>query len=224
MWPSSAPDTKIKEGDQVSRTGTIASVPVGDGVVGRVLSAVGEPLDGEGPVVSTETRNIEIKAPGVTARQPVEPAPDDRPQGHRLDDPHRPRPARADHRRPRHRQDGHRHRRHHQPEGQGRVLLLRRDRPEAVDRGRSVARKLKEHGAMEYTTIIAASASRPRPAAVHRALRRLHHGRALHVAGQGHPRGVRRPFEAGQRLPPDVAAAAPPAGTRGLPRRRVLPA
>ena len=61
----------IKEGDTVKRTGTIASVPVGDGVVGRVLNAVGQPLDGEGPVPSTETRNIEIKAPGVTARQPV---------------------------------------------------------------------------------------------------------------------------------------------------------
>ncbi|MFN2371790.1 MAG: F0F1 ATP synthase subunit alpha, partial [Candidatus Krumholzibacteriia bacterium] len=64
-------DTHIKEGDQVSRTGSIASVPVGGGVVGRVLNAVGQPLDGEGPVVSSETRNIELKAPGVTARQPV---------------------------------------------------------------------------------------------------------------------------------------------------------
>ncbi|MBE0567708.1 MAG: F0F1 ATP synthase subunit alpha [Krumholzibacteria bacterium] len=64
-------DTEIKEGDQVSRTGAIASVPVGSGVVGRVLNAVGQPLDGEGPVVSNETRSIELKAPGVTARQPV---------------------------------------------------------------------------------------------------------------------------------------------------------
>ena len=64
-------DTHIKEGDQVSRTGKIASVPVGDAVVGRVLNAVGQPLDGEGPVPTTEVRNIELKAPGVTARQPV---------------------------------------------------------------------------------------------------------------------------------------------------------
>ena len=56
------PDTEIKEGDQVTRTGTIASVPVGDGVVGRVLNAVGQPLDVEGPVPSTETRSIELKA------------------------------------------------------------------------------------------------------------------------------------------------------------------
>jgi F-type H+-transporting ATPase subunit alpha len=64
-------DTHIKEGDQVARTGRIAEVPVGDGVVGRVLNAVGQPVDGLGPVPSSETRRIELKAPGVTARQPV---------------------------------------------------------------------------------------------------------------------------------------------------------
>ena len=64
-------DTEIKEGDQVTRTGKIASVPVGEAVVGRVLNAVGEPIDGEGPVPTTETRSIEIKAPGVLERQPV---------------------------------------------------------------------------------------------------------------------------------------------------------
>jgi len=64
-------DTEIKEGDQVTRTGKIASVPVGDAVVGRVLNAVGLPIDGEGPVPTTETRSIEIKAPGVLERQPV---------------------------------------------------------------------------------------------------------------------------------------------------------
>ena len=64
-------DTHIKEGDQVTRTGRIAEVPVGDAVVGRVLNAVGHPIDGEGPVPTKETRKIEIKAPGVTQRQPV---------------------------------------------------------------------------------------------------------------------------------------------------------
>ena len=64
-------DTHIKEGDQVTRTGQIASVPVGDAVVGRVLNAVGQPLDGKGPVPTDETRRIEVKAPGVTQRQPV---------------------------------------------------------------------------------------------------------------------------------------------------------
>ncbi len=64
-------DTEIKEGDQVTRTGRIASVPVGDAVVGRVLNAVGQPIDGEGPVPTEETRRIELKAPGVLDRQPV---------------------------------------------------------------------------------------------------------------------------------------------------------
>jgi F-type H+-transporting ATPase subunit alpha len=64
-------DTHIKEGDQVTRTGEIASVPVGEAVVGRVLNAVGQPIDGEGPVPTTETRKIEVKAPGVIDRQPV---------------------------------------------------------------------------------------------------------------------------------------------------------
>ena len=64
-------DTHIKEGDQVTRTGRIAEVPVGDGVIGRVVNAVGQPLDGKGPIPSDETRRIEIKAPGVLGRQPV---------------------------------------------------------------------------------------------------------------------------------------------------------
>ena len=61
----------IKEGDMVKRTGRIAQVPVGDAVLGRVVDAVGAPLDGKGPVESDETRRIEVVAPGVIARQPV---------------------------------------------------------------------------------------------------------------------------------------------------------
>jgi F-type H+/Na+-transporting ATPase subunit alpha len=64
-------DTDIKEGDIVKRTGRIAQVPVGEAVLGRVLSAVGEPLDGKGPVEATETRRIEMVAPGVIARKSV---------------------------------------------------------------------------------------------------------------------------------------------------------
>ncbi len=64
-------DFHIKEGDIVKRTGRIAQVPVGEGVLGRVLSAVGEPLDGKGPVESTESRRIEMVAPGVIARKSV---------------------------------------------------------------------------------------------------------------------------------------------------------
>jgi F-type H+-transporting ATPase subunit alpha len=156
------PDTKIKEGDTVKRTGTIASVPVGDGVIGRVLNAVGQPLDGEGPVPSTQTRNIELKAPGVTARQPVK-----QPLATGL--------KAVD---------------SMIPIGRGQRELIIGDRGTgktaiAIDtiinqKGKgvycfyvaigqkqstvaSVHNKLKAHGAMAYTTIIAANASDPAP-------------------------------------------------------------
>jgi F-type H+/Na+-transporting ATPase subunit alpha len=61
----------IKEGDPVKRTGRIAEVPVGMAVVGRVVNAVGQPLDGKGPIAYTDTRPVERIAPGVTKRQPV---------------------------------------------------------------------------------------------------------------------------------------------------------
>ncbi len=155
-------DTKIKEGDTVTRTGTIASVPVGEGVIGRVLNAVGQPIDGEGPVPSTETRSIELKAPGVTERQPVgEPLM----TGLKAVD-------------------------SMIPIGRGQRELIIGDRGTgktavAIDtiinqKGNGVLcfyvaigqkqstvaavhKKLKEHGAMEYTTIVAASASEPAP-------------------------------------------------------------
>jgi len=155
-------DTHIKEGDQVTRTGTIASVPVGDGVVGRVLNAVGQPIDGEGPVPSTETRNIELKAPGVTARQPV---------GQPLLTGLKAVDSMI-------------------PIGRGQRELIIGDRGTgktavaidaiinqkgtgvhcfyvAVGQKQStvaaVHNKLKEHGAMEYTTIVSACASEPAP-------------------------------------------------------------
>ncbi len=64
-------DIHIKEGDQVKRTGRIAQVPVGDAVLGRVVDPVGDPLDGQGPIESEEFRRIEMVAPGVVNRQPV---------------------------------------------------------------------------------------------------------------------------------------------------------
>jgi F-type H+/Na+-transporting ATPase subunit alpha len=64
-------DYHIKEGDIVKRTGRIAQVPVGDAVLGRVVSAVGEPLDGKGPIDSKESRRVEMVAPGVIARKSV---------------------------------------------------------------------------------------------------------------------------------------------------------
>ena len=61
----------IEEGDPVKQTGTILSVPVGDGFLGRVVDALGRPLDGRGSIASTETRNLEVQAPNVVSRQPV---------------------------------------------------------------------------------------------------------------------------------------------------------
>src|SRR5947207_8360920 len=61
----------IKEGDEVRRTGRIAEVPVGDALLGRVVNALGQPVDGKGPIETQETRRIEVKAPGIVRRQPV---------------------------------------------------------------------------------------------------------------------------------------------------------
>ena len=109
-------DRGIKEGDTVKRTGAIVEVPVGKGLLGRVVDALGNPIDGKGP----------IKADGAQARRrqgarhhPAQVgarADGHRPQGHRRPDPDRPRPARADHRRPPDRQDRRRPRHHPQPE------------------------------------------------------------------------------------------------------------
>ncbi len=63
--------THIKEGDVVKRTGRIAQVPVGEAVLGRVVSAVGEPIDGKGPIDAKEFRRVEMVAPGVIARKSV---------------------------------------------------------------------------------------------------------------------------------------------------------
>ena len=61
----------IKEGNEVRSTGRLLSVPVGDAVVGRVLDPLGNPLDGKGPVVTSERRPVESNAPGIAGRQPV---------------------------------------------------------------------------------------------------------------------------------------------------------
>jgi len=155
-------DTHIKEGDQVTRTGRIMSVPVGDGVIGRVVNAVGQPLDGKGPIPSDELRNVEIKAPGVIDRQPVK---EPLMTGLKAID-------------------------SMIPIGRGQRELIIGDRQTgktaiaidtiinqkdtdvycfyvAVGQKQStvaqVHKTLEEHGAMEYTTIIAATASEPAP-------------------------------------------------------------
>ena len=64
-------DSTIKEGDTVKRTGDIVDVPVGKGLLGRVVDALGNPIDGKGPIEATERRLVEVKAPGIIPRQSV---------------------------------------------------------------------------------------------------------------------------------------------------------
>ena len=64
-------DAEIKEGDTVKRTGTIVDVPIGRGLLGRVVDALGNTIDGKGPIESSERRRVELKAPGIIARKSV---------------------------------------------------------------------------------------------------------------------------------------------------------
>ncbi len=64
-------ETEIKEGDTVKRTGRIMQVPVGEAMIGRVVDALGRPLDGKGPINSKESRPVEFKAPGIADRKSV---------------------------------------------------------------------------------------------------------------------------------------------------------
>ncbi|WP_375286980.1 F0F1 ATP synthase subunit alpha [Sphingomonas sp.] len=64
-------DAEIKEGDTVKRTGTIVDVPVGKGLLGRVVDALGNPIDGKGPIVAEKRSRVEVKAPGIIPRQSV---------------------------------------------------------------------------------------------------------------------------------------------------------
>ncbi len=64
-------DRQIREGDTVSRTGRIVDVPVGMGLLGRVVDGLGNPIDGKGPIVSDERRQVEVKAPGIIPRKSV---------------------------------------------------------------------------------------------------------------------------------------------------------
>lgn len=155
-------DTKISQGDLVKRTGKVAQIPVGEGSLGRVVDALGRPLDGLGDIQTSETRQIEVKAPGVVYRQSV-------------DEPLQTGIKAID---------------AMIPIGRGQRELILGDRQTgktaiaidtiinqknedvhciyvAVGQKKStvalVVDKLKEHGAMDYTTIVAATASDPAP-------------------------------------------------------------
>ncbi len=155
-------DTLIKEGDIVKRTGRIMEVPVGEALLGRVVNAIGQPIDGKGPINATERRMVDIVAPGIVDRQPVsEPL-----------------------------QTGLKAIDAMIPIGRGQRELIIGDRQTgktaiaidaiinqkntdvyciyvAVGQKRAavarVVQTLEEHGAMEYTTVVVATASEPAP-------------------------------------------------------------
>src|SRR6478609_10551238 len=62
---------QVEEGHTAKNTGRILSVPVGDGLIGRVVNALGLPIDGKGAIASTQVRRLEVQAPGIVARKPV---------------------------------------------------------------------------------------------------------------------------------------------------------
>ncbi len=155
-------DYEIREGDSVKRTGRIAEIPVGESIIGRVVNALGQPIDGMGPIDAKQTNRIELKALGIVARQPVkEPL-----------------------------QTGLKAVDAMIPVGRGQRELIIGDRQTgktaiAIDtiinqKGQNVyciyvaigqkqstvaqvVEKLRRHGALEYTTIVAANASDPAP-------------------------------------------------------------
>ena len=127
----------ITEGDEVRSTGQLLSVPVGDELLGRVVDPLGNPLDGKGPIVTKQAPAGRNHRPGRGRAAAGERAAADRHQGHRRDDADRPRPARADHRRPQDGQDGRRaSTRSSTRRDSRREVLLRRHRPEGIDRRR----------------------------------------------------------------------------------------
>ena len=214
---------KIEEGDQVKRTGRLLEVPVGDALLGRIVDPLGNPLDGKGDVNTSETRPAEFKAPGVVQRQGVkEPlltgikpidAMTNVGRGQRelvIGD----------------RQTGKTSiclDAIINQKDTGREVHLRRDRAAHVHgRGRGApARRGRRARPHDHR---GRSRRRGRADQVPRSLRRLRDGRALPLRGRARAGGLRRPDQARLRLPPDVPAAAPPAGPRGVPGRRVLPA
>jgi F-type H+-transporting ATPase subunit alpha len=154
--------SEIKEGDTVKRTGRIVEVPVGDALVGRVVNAIGLPIDGKGPISTDKFSKVEVKAPGIVQRKSV----------------HQPM------------QTGLKAIDSMVPIGRGQRELIIGDRQTgktavaidtiinqkggdvvciyvAIGQKRStvaqVVSKLQEHGAMDYTIIVAASASEPAP-------------------------------------------------------------
>ncbi len=213
--------TEIKEGDEVKRTGKIMSVPVGDALIGRVVNALGQPIDDKGPIATNQFNPVERLAPGVIDRQPVR---EPMATGIKAID------AMI-------------------PIGRGQRELIIGDRQTgktaicldtiinqkggdllcvyvAIGQKRStvaqVVKTLEEAGAMAYTVVVVASASDPRAAAIHRALFRHRHRRILPRHQAPRAGDLRRSFEARCGLSRNISVTPPSTGARSLSGRCVL--
>ncbi len=214
---------KIVEGDTVKRTKRLLEIPVGDDLLGRIVDPLGNPLDGKGEIKTSETRPAEHKAPGVVQRQPVK---EPMLTGLKAID-------------------------SMIPIGRGQRELIIGDRQTgktaiAIDTiinnkdrdlicvyvaiGQrkatvvALAKTLEDAGALENTIIVMAAADEAAPIKFLAPYAGCAMGEYFLYNGKHALVDLRRSDQARLRLPPDVAAAAPPAGPRGVPRRRVLPA
>ena len=222
-------DAEIEEGSGVKRTETIVDVPIGKALLGRVVDALGNPIDGKGPIEATERRRVEVKAPGIIPRKSV----------------HEPV------------QTGLKALDALVPIGRGQRELIIGDRQTgktavaldtfinqkdinksgkeseklyciyvAIGQKRStvaqIVRALEENGAMEYTIVVAATASEPAPLQFLAPYTGCAMGEYFRDNGMHAVIVYDDLVEAGRRLSPDVAAAAPSAGPRSLSRRRFL--
>ena len=171
------------------------SVPVGEAMIGRVVNALGQPIDDKGPI-NTDKSPARRAARSRRHRPPGRPrAHGHRHQGHRHDDSHRPRPARAAHRRPPDRQDRHRARHHHQLREEQPHLHLLRHRAEALvgRAGRADARRVRRDGLHHRRR---RHRVRARADAVPRSLRRDRDGRVLPRQRQARAGHLRRSLQA----------------------------
>ena len=215
--------TAIKEGDPVKRTGRIISVPVGEEMLGRVVNALGQPIDGKGPILTKQTSPIERIAPGVVDRQPVrEPM-----------------------------QTGLKSIDGMVPIGRGQRELIIGDRQtgktavaidtilnqkdtgviciyNAIGQKQStvaqVVRTLEEADAMRYTIVVAATASDPAPMLYISPYSATAMGEVLPRLEASRAADLRRSLEARPVVPRNLAAAAPSARPRSVSRRRLLSA
>jgi len=224
-------DREIKEGQTVKRTGAIVDTPVGKGLLGRVVDALGNPIDGKGPDPGRQADARRRQGARHYSAQIGQRADGDRPQGDRCPDPDRPWPARIDHRRPPDRQDRGRARHHSEPEAAQRsdrredqaVLHLCCDRQKRSTVAQFV-KVLEEQGALEYSIIVAATASDPAPMQYIAPFTGCTMGEYFRDNGMHAVIIYDDLSKQAVGLSPDVAAAAPPAGPRSLSRRRVLSA